>query len=52
MAETTRRILRHVFAISLAKQLNFAGRGQKHSELRTITGLTGCQGDLGDTEAS
>ena len=29
MAETTRRILMHVFAVSLAKQLNFAGRGQK-----------------------
>ena len=29
VAETTRRILRHVFAIALARQLNFAGRGKK-----------------------
>ena len=29
MSETTRRILKHVFAIPLTRQLNFAGRGEK-----------------------
>ena len=29
MSETTRRILKHVFAVPLARKLNFAGRGQK-----------------------
>lgn len=29
VAETTRRILKHVLAVPLARQLNFAGRGLK-----------------------
>lgn len=29
MAETTRRVLKNVFSVQLARQLNFAGRGEK-----------------------
>ena len=29
MADTTRRIMRQVFDVKLARQLNFAGRGHK-----------------------
>jgi len=35
--ETTRRILKQVFSISLARQLNFAGRGEKYGIGKTDT---------------
>lgn len=37
MSETTRRILKHVFSIPLARQLNFAGRGEKSGIGKTDT---------------
>ena len=36
MADTTRRVMRQVFDVKLARQLNFAGRGTKSG----ISGIT------------